>query len=156
MRQAMILRAFGVRVAKTSTKTSTPQLPFNRSQIPSYRDHKALNRGTLGGVGIHGLSVESRMEAPPAGPGPGRPPMPGAVPSAPSSERGLPPATRVEKADLGSGDGCCIGAPPKRPTVPHTWTLIHLSLIFCKTYQTLHRFQTIWCRAVCKPSNRPI
>ena len=30
---------------------STPQLPFKRPQIPSYRDHKALNRATLGGLG---------------------------------------------------------------------------------------------------------
>ena len=29
---------------------STPQLPFKRSQIPSYGDHKALNGGTLVGV----------------------------------------------------------------------------------------------------------
>ena len=32
--------------------TSTPQLPFKEPQIPSNRDHKALNRGTLGGLGI--------------------------------------------------------------------------------------------------------
>ena len=32
--------------------TSTPQLPFKEHQIPSNRDHKALNRGTLGGLGI--------------------------------------------------------------------------------------------------------
>ena len=31
--------------------TSTPQLPFKTPQIPSNRDHKALNRGTLGGLG---------------------------------------------------------------------------------------------------------
>ena len=31
--------------------TSTPQLPFEEPQIPSNRDHKALNRGTLGGLG---------------------------------------------------------------------------------------------------------
>ena len=34
------------------TYTSTPQLPFKRPQIPSNRDHKALNRGTLGGLGM--------------------------------------------------------------------------------------------------------
>ena len=28
----------------------TPELPFKRRQIPSNRDHKALDRGTLGGV----------------------------------------------------------------------------------------------------------
>ena len=28
-----------------------PQLPFKESQIPSNGDHKALNRGTLGGLG---------------------------------------------------------------------------------------------------------
>ena len=28
--------------------TSTPQLPFKRPHIPTNRDHKALNRGTLG------------------------------------------------------------------------------------------------------------
>ena len=33
------------------TTTSTPQLPFKTPQIPSNRDHKALNRGTLGGLG---------------------------------------------------------------------------------------------------------
>ena len=31
--------------------TSTPQLPFKRPQISSNGDHKALNRGTSGGVG---------------------------------------------------------------------------------------------------------
>ena len=30
---------------------STPQLLFKIPQIPSYRDYKALNRGTLGGLG---------------------------------------------------------------------------------------------------------
>ena len=30
--------------------TGTPQLPFKRPQISSNRDHKALNRGTFGGV----------------------------------------------------------------------------------------------------------
>ena len=30
---------------------STPQLPFKTPQIPSNRDHKALKRGTLGGLG---------------------------------------------------------------------------------------------------------
>ena len=30
-----------------------PQLPFKTPQIPSNRDHKALNRGTLGGLGIY-------------------------------------------------------------------------------------------------------
>ena len=39
--------------------TSTPQLPFKRPQIPSNRDHMALNGGTLGGLGI-GV-VESRI-----------------------------------------------------------------------------------------------
>ena len=33
------------------TCAGTPQLPFKRPQIPSNRDHKALNRGTLGGAG---------------------------------------------------------------------------------------------------------
>ena len=32
-----------------SGTTSTPQVPFKTPQIPSNRDHKALNRGTLGG-----------------------------------------------------------------------------------------------------------
>ena len=36
--------------------TSTPQLPFKIPQIPSNRDHKALNSGTLGGVGTWGPS----------------------------------------------------------------------------------------------------
>ena len=29
-----------------------PQLPLKEPQIPSNRDHKALNRGTLGGLGM--------------------------------------------------------------------------------------------------------
>ena len=29
-------------------RTSTPQVPFKTPQIPPHRDHKALNRGTLG------------------------------------------------------------------------------------------------------------
>ena len=33
--------------------TSTPQLPFKEPQIPSTRDHKAINRVTLGGLGIY-------------------------------------------------------------------------------------------------------
>ena len=37
-----------------SESTSTPQLSFKRPHIPSNRDHKALNRGTLGGLGICG------------------------------------------------------------------------------------------------------
>ena len=31
--------------------TSSPQLPFKIPHIPSNRDHKALNGGTLGGLG---------------------------------------------------------------------------------------------------------
>ena len=31
--------------------SSIPQLPFKRPQIPSNRDHMALNRGTFGGLG---------------------------------------------------------------------------------------------------------
>ena len=31
--------------------TSTPKLPFEIPHIPRNRDHKALNRGTLGGLG---------------------------------------------------------------------------------------------------------
>ena len=34
------------------TSASTPQLPFKKPQIPSNRDHKNLNRGTLGGAGV--------------------------------------------------------------------------------------------------------
>ena len=37
---------------KTILYTSTPQLPFKTPQIPSNRGHKAINRGTLGGLGI--------------------------------------------------------------------------------------------------------
>ena len=33
--------------------TSTPQLPFKRPPMPSNRDHKALNRATLGGLAIY-------------------------------------------------------------------------------------------------------
>ena len=36
------------------TATSTPQLPFKRPQLLSNRDHKALNRATLGGPGRDG------------------------------------------------------------------------------------------------------
>ena len=32
---------------------STPQLPFKIPQIPSNRDYKALDRGTLGGLGVY-------------------------------------------------------------------------------------------------------
>ena len=32
---------------------STPQLPFKTPQIPSTGDHTALNRGTLGGLGVY-------------------------------------------------------------------------------------------------------
>ena len=39
----------------TRIPTSTPQLPLQEPQIPSHEDHKALNRGTLGGLGIYGL-----------------------------------------------------------------------------------------------------
>ena len=38
-----------------------PQLPFKKPQIESNRDHKALNRGTLGGLGMEaglGLLVQ--------------------------------------------------------------------------------------------------
>ena len=34
-------------------KRITPQLPFKRLQIPPNKDHKALDRGTLGGLGIY-------------------------------------------------------------------------------------------------------
>ena len=69
--------------------TSTPQLPFKRPQIPSNRDHKALNRGTLGGVGIPRIGVllgpevradflvSSFLEAVPQPPGTGCRPSPG-------------------------------------------------------------------------------
>ena len=32
------------------SRSSTPQLPFKEPQMPSHRDHKALNKGTFGGV----------------------------------------------------------------------------------------------------------
>ena len=35
-----------------NSSTSTPQLPFKIRQIPSNRDYKALNRATLGGLGM--------------------------------------------------------------------------------------------------------
>ena len=38
---------------RIQTPASTPQLPFKRPQIPSNRDHKGLNRGTLGGLGVY-------------------------------------------------------------------------------------------------------
>ena len=37
--------------AKELSKPAPPQLLFKRPQIPSNRDHQALNRGTLGGLG---------------------------------------------------------------------------------------------------------
>ena len=37
---------------KTMSTTSTPQQPFKRLHIPTNRDHKALNRGTLEGLGM--------------------------------------------------------------------------------------------------------
>ena len=33
-------------------RPATPLLPFKIHHIPTSRDHKALNRGTLGGLGI--------------------------------------------------------------------------------------------------------
>ena len=40
---------------KGSKHSSAPQLPFKRPQTTSNRDHKALNRGTLGGLGSRGI-----------------------------------------------------------------------------------------------------
>ena len=37
---------------QTQGYMGTPQLLFKRPQVPSNRDHKALNRGTLGGAGM--------------------------------------------------------------------------------------------------------
>ena len=45
----------------TSMPTSTPQLPFKTPQVPSNRDYKALNRGTLGGLGIWHRSLNSML-----------------------------------------------------------------------------------------------
>ena len=39
------------------TYTSTPQLPFKIPHIPTDRDHRALNRGTLWDLGTHRLSM---------------------------------------------------------------------------------------------------
>ena len=41
----------------TWLSTSTPQLPFKKPQIPSNRDYKAPNRGTLGGLGRRSLCL---------------------------------------------------------------------------------------------------
>ena len=41
-----------------STCAGTPQLPFKIPHIPTNGDHRALNRGTLGGLG--GFSIKSR------------------------------------------------------------------------------------------------
>ena len=41
---------------------SAPQIPFTAHQIPSNRDHKALNEGTLEGLGVEanlGLKVSA-------------------------------------------------------------------------------------------------
>ena len=49
--------------------TSTPQLPFKIPQIPSNRDCKAPNRGTLGGLGTHkDLTNQDFLYAPHIGP----------------------------------------------------------------------------------------
>ena len=40
-------------IASMEQYSSTPQLPFQRPQIPSNRYQKALNRGTLGGLGSY-------------------------------------------------------------------------------------------------------
>ena len=38
---------------------ATPQLPFKMPHIPTSRDHKALNRGPLGGLGIDaGIDID--------------------------------------------------------------------------------------------------
>ena len=45
------LRVDVVAPARSSRSWSTPPLPFKSPQIPSHRDHKALNMETLGGAG---------------------------------------------------------------------------------------------------------
>ena len=40
-----------VKLSAMASPASTPQIPFKRPQIPSHGYHKALTRGTLGGVG---------------------------------------------------------------------------------------------------------
>ena len=40
------------RATEALAHTSTPELPFKTPQIPSNRDHQALNKATLGGPGI--------------------------------------------------------------------------------------------------------
>ena len=42
------------KLSKIGGPASTSQLPFKTPQIASNRDHRALNRGTLGGLGIVG------------------------------------------------------------------------------------------------------
>ena len=41
--------------------TSTPQLPFKIHHIPTNRDHKALNRGRLGGLGDTSNTAQDDM-----------------------------------------------------------------------------------------------
>ena len=47
------------RPQKHKGTTSTPQLPFKIPHIPSNRDHKAINRGTLGGLGTEPIFLVS-------------------------------------------------------------------------------------------------
>ena len=43
--------------APKKAPSSTPQLRLKTRHIPTNRDHKALNRGTLGGLGYRGACV---------------------------------------------------------------------------------------------------
>ena len=67
---------------RPNISTSTPQLLFKTPQLPFNRDHKALNRGTLGGLGSlvqnevsmrlpGGSELEATAKDGPFSPGPG-------------------------------------------------------------------------------------
>ena len=82
--------------------TSTPQLPFKRPHIPTNRDHKALNRGTLGGLGKD--STRNRLER-----------------SLPASRSVSPRASASPPRPLHSGAGCAPG--PNVPLLRALWSL---------------------------------
>ena len=51
------------RHTQRTQNTSTPNCLLRNPQIPSNRDHKALNRSTLGGVGNGPFSLHFGMKA---------------------------------------------------------------------------------------------
>ena len=49
---------FHIGLSKNLPTSSTPQLPFKIPHIATNRDHKALNKGTLGGLGYCGAILD--------------------------------------------------------------------------------------------------